>query len=94
LIAGTSKGVNNVVAVTPSNSDPFDARFPNNLYCFDLKFDDPIAAVGSPFINNAPIATTTDGVGACAETHRDAAVRTRDAATSKDAPVSFSIGFM
>lgn len=109
LTVGTSKGINDVQAVTPSGSNPVDARFPNNLYCFDLQFDDPKAAVGSPFINNnATIATTIGPISQCPETHRDAAVRTYTwvathdteqpsnvtGIASKDVPVSFSIAFM
>jgi hypothetical protein len=97
LIDGTSKGINDVVTATPSGSDPLDPNDTDNLYCFDLEFDDPRAAVGSPFINNnATITTTTDALGACPEGYRDAAVRTRAAnrTTGQDTPVSFSIAFM
>jgi hypothetical protein len=97
LIAGTSKGINGVQAVTPSGSDPLDSRFTNNLYCFDLTFDNPKAAIGSPFIsNNATIATSTDAVSPCQEPFTDAAVRTRAAnlTDNMDTPVSFSIAFM
>ena len=80
IIPGTSKGIIGVQAVTPSNGDPLDSRFPNNLYCFDLTFDDPTAAIGSPFIsNNATIATATDAVSRCEAPFIDAAVRTRAA---------------
>jgi hypothetical protein len=77
FIAGTSKGINDVVTVTPSGSNPLGPNDTDNLYCFNLKFDDPKAAVGSPFINNnATIATTTGAVSPCPEHYRDAAVRT------------------
>ena len=97
MIAGTSKGINDVVTVTPSGSDPLSPTDTDNLFCFDLKFDDPKAAIGSPFINNnATITTTSDPVSACPETHRDAAVRARAAnrTTGQDTPVTFSIAFM
>ena len=109
LITGTSKGINGVVTRTPSGSNPVDANDTDNLYCFDLKFDDPKAVVGSPFINNnATIATTNERVSPCPES-TDASVRTYTwvatydntavpprvtGIASKDVPVGFSIAFM
>lgn len=86
--AYSSKGVSSIV--TPGNT---------NLYCFDLTFNDPHAAVGSPFFfNSAVVATVTPPNGAltnaCPETHRDAAVKTFASDDGSAAPINFQVVFI
>jgi hypothetical protein len=82
-----SKGVNDVLV--PEGKPA--------VYCFDLTFT-PVAAVGSPHLNNsAVIGTVTPPNDAivqnCPATHRDAAAHTYGSSTGADAAINFQIIF-
>jgi hypothetical protein len=83
----SSKGINGIQRSTSANS----------VYCFDLAFNNPHAAVASAAShnNNATIGTTLGAVTGCPEGHRDAAAQTFAGNTSDpQTDVSFSIAFM
>jgi hypothetical protein len=70
-----SQGIESALGPSASGS--------SNLYCFNLTFDTPMAAVGSPYVTNSGVvATVTRGtplnsaLTSCPTDHRDAAVRT------------------
>lgn len=89
LVPGKSKGINGILKSSTDSS----------MYCFDLDFNDPHAAVASPasFNNNATIGTSMpapSGSGCPAE-HTDAAAKTLAGNTSApQSDVHFSIAFM
>ena len=69
----------------------------DSIYCFNLAFNNPHAAVASAaaYTNNATVGTTLSGVSGCTAPFNDAAAQTFAGNTS--APVnhvSFSIAFM
>ncbi len=87
------KGVNGIMIPTGETS----------LYCFDLAFDDPKTAVGSPHLNNAAwVATATQDIDSnpgndavslqCSAPHDDAAVHTYGS-DALDAAINFQVVF-
>jgi hypothetical protein len=69
-----------------------------SLYCFNLTFNDPKAAVGSPFLtNSAVVATVTPPNGAltnsCEAPHNDAAAQTYGSSDATDAAINFQVVF-
>jgi hypothetical protein len=69
-----------------------------SVYCFDLTFDDPKAAMGSPFITNSAVVATVTPPNAlldsnCDGPHNDAAAQTFGSDTGTGVPINFQIVF-